>query len=118
MRLAWPLTQDIATGKGWCRATLPVTARLQNAHGQLHAGCYPALVDVISSAALATVLDVQAVSVNITVDYLGDVAVGQAVEIEAVVIRTGRSLAFSDIFIRYVHTKATLTECTLVQVQR
>ena len=95
-----PLLQDVATAKGWCKATLPVSARLQDSHGNLHSGCLPSLIDLISTAALATVLNVMSLSVNIAVDFFGRVPVGQAAEIEAVVVKAGRSLAFSDVFIR------------------
>ena len=80
--------------------------RLQEAHcnsrGWLHGGVIAALTDNAMGLSCGKVLgSVQGlVTVSLAVDYVGAAKLGQWVQIEPRVLRTGRSMSFADALIR------------------
>ena len=94
--------QDITVGQGRCAAVLPTSARLSDQQGQLHAGCYCSLVDLISTTALASVESRTAVSVTISVDFYAPLAIGQELAIESRMVKAGKTLTFAEVDFRYV----------------
>lgn len=96
--------QNISVGKGQCSAVLPTSARVSDPQGHLHAGCFCSLVDLISTTALASVMKQTAVSVSISVDFYAPVAIGEELEIEARVVKAGKTLTFAEIDFRCVLT--------------
>ena len=93
--------QDIKVGAGTCAAVLPTTARLSDPQGMLHPGCYCSLVDLISTTALAAADKRPAVSVTISVDFYAGLPIGEELEIESHVVKTGKSLTFAEVNFRY-----------------
>ena len=85
---------------GGCIATLPVTARLADQQGHLHAGCYCSLVDLISTTALASADKRPAVSVTISVDFYAPLSVGEELEVEAQMVKAGKTLTFAEVSFR------------------
>lgn len=92
--------QDIKVSQGQCSAVLPTSARLSNYQGQLHAGCYCSLVDLISTTALAAADKRQAVSVTISVDFYAPLPIGEDLEVEAHMVKPGKTLTFAEINFR------------------
>ena len=93
--------RDISVGPGTCTAVLPTTARLSDQQGMLHPGCYCSLVDLISTTALAAADKRPAVSVIISVDFFAALPIGEGLEIESHVVKTGKSLTFAEVHFRY-----------------
>ncbi|KAL3158495.1 hypothetical protein ABBQ38_010727 [Trebouxia sp. C0009 RCD-2024] len=96
--------KNISVGKGQCSAVLPTSARVSDPQGHLHAGCFCSLVDLISTTALASVMKQTAVSVSISVDFYAPVAIGEELEIEARVVKAGKTLTFAEIDFRQKST--------------
>lgn len=92
--------QDIQVQEGRCSAVLPITARLANQQGQLHAGCFCSLVDLISTTALAAADRRPAVSVTISVDFYAPVLLGEDLEVEAHMVKAGKTLTFAEVNFR------------------
>ena len=87
-------------GAGTCSAVLPATDRLSDSCGMLHAGCCCSLVDLISTTALAAADKRPAVSVTISVEFYAALPVGEELEIESRVVKTGKSLTFAEVDFR------------------
>ena len=66
----------------------------------LHAGCCCSLVDLISTTALAAADKRPAVSVTISVDFYAALPVGEELQIESRVVKTGKSLTFAEVDFR------------------
>lgn len=66
----------------------------------VHVGCYCSLVDLISTTALAAADKRPAVSVTISVDFFAALPVGEALQIESRVVKTGKSLTFAEVNFR------------------
>ena len=86
--------------------TVQIGMRLRNAHcnsrGLLHGGVIAALADnamgLSCASALASVGGL--VTVSLSLDYVGTAKLGQWMQIEPRVLRTGKSMAFADALIR------------------
>ncbi|GBF98031.1 hypothetical protein Rsub_11142 [Raphidocelis subcapitata] len=80
-----------APGRVTCR--LRPTRAHSNRFGSMHGGCIATLVDVIGSAAIATVSDRGGVSVAINTNYLSPTPIGEDLDIEATVVKRGKQMA-------------------------
>ncbi|KAK9842085.1 hypothetical protein WJX81_007785 [Elliptochloris bilobata] len=85
--------KDIRATPGHVVCTLPVSKRVQNRYTTLHGGCIATLVDTVTSAALVTVSKRSGVSLGIGIDYLSPGTGGEEVEIDARVVKVGRTVA-------------------------
>ncbi|GMT02401.1 hypothetical protein PENTCL1PPCAC_24575, partial [Pristionchus entomophagus] len=73
-----------------------VDERMTNHFGTLHGGCSATMVDVITTGALAaSPRGVPGVSVDLHMTYLAAAKLGDTVQLDAEVIRAGRSMAFT-----------------------
>ena len=86
-----------------CR--FPVRASAQNRYGTLHGGCIATAVDVISTAALVTVSPDPGVSADLSVRYLSPGPGFEDVEIDARVLKVGKSLAFMEVTVSTLEGK-------------
>mmetsp|Transcript_6413 Transcript_6413/g.15984 ORF Transcript_6413/g.15984 Transcript_6413/m.15984 type:complete len:164 (-) Transcript_6413:956-1447(-) len=94
---------DFRFEPGRCVCRFPVLPHVQNRYGTLHGGCVATLVDVVSTAALVTVSAAPGVSVDLGVSFMSPGPSGQEVEVDAEVLRVGKSLAFLEVTIRTVN---------------
>ncbi len=92
--------QDIKVDEGACSAVLPTSARLSNQQGQLHAGCYCSLVDLISTTALASADKRPAVTVTISVDFFASLPIGEDLVVESHMVKAGKTLTFAEVSFR------------------
>uniref|UniRef100_A0A915EAZ8 Acyl-coenzyme A thioesterase 13 n=1 Tax=Ditylenchus dipsaci TaxID=166011 RepID=A0A915EAZ8_9BILA len=68
-----------------------------NGKGTLHGGMTAALVDIVTARAVGvTVKDVPMVSTDLSVSYMLPAQIGEVVSIEAVCLKIGRNLAFTE----------------------
>ncbi|GMS83454.1 hypothetical protein PENTCL1PPCAC_5629, partial [Pristionchus entomophagus] len=73
-----------------------VDDRMTNHFGTLHGGCSATMVDVVTTGALlATPRGMPGVSVDLHMTYLAAVKLGDTVQLDAEVIRSGKSMAFT-----------------------
>jgi len=85
---------DVSEGK--VKVEFEVTEDLTNPFGTLHGGCTSTLVDIITTQALlATPKMLPGVTVDLNVSCLAAAKLGETIIIDAEVIRSGRSLAFT-----------------------
>ena len=91
--------RDFDFSDGTCRCRFPVARHAQNRYGALHGGCAATLVDVVSTAALLTVCGDPGVSASLNVIYASPGPGGTDVDVEARVLKHGRSLAFLEVSI-------------------
>eukprot|EP00884_Botryococcus_braunii_P006372 jgi/Botrbrau1/15736/Bobra.4_1s0104.1 len=107
---------DIEAFEGRLVCKLPVTELVQNRFGTLHGGCIggralfcvshwcgqraATLVDVVTSAALVTLVRRPSVSLTMSIDYLNPAELGTVVEIEGRVVKHGKSIAVTECDIR------------------
>ncbi|KAK2080531.1 hypothetical protein QBZ16_000384 [Prototheca wickerhamii] len=89
---------DVTAEEGAVTCYLRVGLRHRNLMGNLHGGCTAAMVDVIGSAALMTLVEVNHVSLSITTNYLRPAPVGSIVRIEAKVLKPGASVNTIEVF--------------------
>jgi len=94
------LLQDIRVDEGACSAVLPTSARLSDQQGQLHAGCYCSLVDLISTTALASADKRPAVTVTISVDFFAPLPIGEDLVVESHMVKAGKTLTFAEVSFR------------------
>jgi len=92
--------KDIVTSHGRITCTLPVTPEVQNRYGTLHGGCTATLVDTVGSAALVTMSLKSGVSLSISVNYISAMPGGEDAEIDARVVKLGKTIATIDVLIR------------------
>ena len=92
--------QDTFVGRGRCTVTIPVMTQLQDISGQLHAGCCFWMVDMIAAIATISMTGRPTTSINISLNWFGSLALGQEAEVDAKVVKAGRTLAFCDVEIR------------------
>ncbi|CAI5520213.1 unnamed protein product [Closterium sp. Naga37s-1] len=86
---------DIHVSHGRCRCAISVTPELVNRYNTLHGGAIATLTDVVTSAALiAAVGPPGGVSTDLSVAYLDAAKLGEVVDVDASVLRVGKSLAF------------------------
>ncbi|GJP81248.1 hypothetical protein CLOP_g11411 [Closterium sp. NIES-67] len=86
---------DIQVSHGRCQCTIAVTPELVNRYNTLHGGAIATLTDVVTSAALiAAVGPPGGVSTDLSVAYLDAAKIGELVDVDASVLRVGKSLAF------------------------
>ncbi|CAH9123310.1 unnamed protein product [Cuscuta epithymum] len=87
--------------RGRLVCNLKVPPRLVNMGNFLHGGATAALVDIVGSAVIHTVgAPSTGVSVEISVSYLDAAFLHEEVEIEAKVLRVGKTLAFVNVELR------------------
>lgn len=79
--------------KGKVTCSIKVTPDVANRFGGLHGGCIATIVDTIGTAAMVTVQERSGVSTHISVDYLSPSPLGTWVDIEAEVVKAGRSVS-------------------------
>lgn len=99
------LHQDVRFEPGRCVCRFPVRASAQNRYGTLHGGCIATAVDVISTAALVTVSPDPGVSADLSVRYLSPGPGFEDVEIDARVLKVGKSLAFMEVTVSTLEGK-------------
>eukprot|EP00850_Spirogloea_muscicola_P021704 SM000258S09120 [mRNA] locus=s258:39100:40314:- [translate_table: standard] len=117
-----PGLRVVVTAPGRCRCLLRVTRQLQNRYSTLHGGAIATLVDVVGSAALVSLTGSSSgVSTDINVSYISS-AKAEAyksdamcckkteVEIDAKVLRVGRTLAVIQVDIRAVETGSMVAQ--------
>ncbi|CAI7896600.1 unnamed protein product [Closterium sp. NIES-54] len=86
---------DIHVSHGRCQCAISVTPELVNRYNTLHGGAIATLTDVVTSAALiAAVGPPGGVSTDLSVAYLDAAKLGEVVDVDASVLRVGKSLAF------------------------
>lgn len=104
-------TSNIITQPNRCLCHLRVTKALQNRYGTLHGGVIAMLVDVIGTAAILTVADPPGgVSIDINISYISSSRVGEMVEVEATVLKVGRTISVVEVNIRLLGTKELLAQ--------
>eukprot|EP00850_Spirogloea_muscicola_P011294 SM000069S20731 [mRNA] locus=s69:586176:587080:+ [translate_table: standard] len=119
--VALPGLRVVATSPGRCRCLLRVTRQLQNRYSTLHGGAIATLVDVVGSAALVSLTGSSSgVSTDINVSYIASAKVEISrtaiccekteVEIDAKVLRVGRTLAVIQVDIRAVETGSLVAQ--------
>lgn len=96
-----------------CKFT--VGRRVQNRNGHLHGGCIATIVDIVGTAALLTRSTRAGVSLNIATTYLKAIPGNAVVQVDACILRQGRTIATVNVDIvdestgevcaRGVHTK-------------
>lgn len=89
----WGLRNVTSDAPGHVRCELPVTTRVANFGNNLHGGCTATLIDVVGSAALATISEKPGVSVHIGSEYLSGCPVGDVAIIDAQVLNMGNKLS-------------------------
>ncbi|KAE9547761.1 hypothetical protein FO519_009027 [Halicephalobus sp. NKZ332] len=93
--------------EGKVKVEFDVTEELTNPFGTLHGGCTSTLVDILTTQALIATPKMQpGVTVDLNVSCLAAAKLGETVILDAEVIRSGRSIAF---------TKASLYLMTTVR---
>eukprot|EP00854_Cymbomonas_tetramitiformis_P014592 gene14592-17243_t len=102
--------KDVYCERGRFTCVIPVNEKVQNRYGTLHGGCIATLVDVIGSAALMTAADASGVSVDINVSFLRSAPLNEEVEIDAQVLRAGKSLATVQVDFRLKRTGELLSQ--------
>ncbi|WP_437926896.1 PaaI family thioesterase [Sorangium sp. So ce291] len=92
----------LEVGKGRVRATLTVCESVQNFFGKLHGGAIATLIDDIGTIAVVTADHFRraGVTTDLNVSYLAAGEPGDAVLIEAEVLRCGLTLAVVDVEVR------------------
>lgn len=85
---------------GRCNGTLLVSPELQNRYETLHGGCIATIVDTVGTLAILTTGSRSGVSVNISVNYLSPMPGGKEAEIEATVVKAGKTLSTARVDIR------------------
>ncbi|KAL6771901.1 hypothetical protein ACKKBG_A28215 [Auxenochlorella protothecoides x Auxenochlorella symbiontica] len=89
---AMPGLYDIQAGPGHIKCYMKVGKTHVNFMGNLHGGCTGSLVDLVGSAALATLGTTPHVSISITTNYLRPAPIGTIIRIESSVIKPGASV--------------------------
>eukprot|EP00239_Pterosperma_sp_CCMP1384_P008117 CAMPEP_0197857906 /NCGR_PEP_ID=MMETSP1438-20131217/31352_1 /TAXON_ID=1461541 /ORGANISM="Pterosperma sp., Strain CCMP1384" /LENGTH=119 /DNA_ID=CAMNT_0043473905 /DNA_START=137 /DNA_END=492 /DNA_ORIENTATION=- len=92
--------RNVKLEKGRCSCDVTVHDGLANGYGTLHGGMIATLLDVVSSVALLTVADRSGVSLELNITYLGAVPIGDVIEVDAQVIKVGRSVGTIQIDVR------------------
>eukprot|EP00850_Spirogloea_muscicola_P015618 SM000121S26015 [mRNA] locus=s121:386995:387878:+ [translate_table: standard] len=109
--VALPGLRVVATAPGRCRCLLRVTRQLQNRYSMLHGGAIATLVDVVGSAALVSLTGSSSgVSTDINVSYIASAKAETEVEIDAKVLRVGKTLAVIQVDIRAVETGSLVAQ--------
>lgn len=86
--------------KGKVCCTIKAEPTLLNNFGKLHGGCTCLLVDVIGTMALLTTNPLKpGVSVDLNVNFLRAADAGELLNIEGVVLKTGKTLGFTRVTI-------------------
>ncbi|KAJ1365785.1 hypothetical protein KIN20_026219 [Parelaphostrongylus tenuis] len=109
--------RPISASDGRVRVEFDVEHRMTNPAGTLHGGCTATLIDMFTTCACMTTARGQpGVSVDLHVTYLAAAKEGETVLLDAEVIRTGKTLAFTkaDLYLKSsnkmiatgLHTKA------------
>ena len=81
--------------------TLHVSDELLNAYGTMHGGAITTLTDVFGTLALLSVDHTRAgVSVEINTSFMGAVKRGEQLTIEGNVLKSGRTLGFTEVLIQ------------------
>jgi acyl-coenzyme A thioesterase 13 len=89
--------------KGVVRCSLPVTTIVQNSYGTLHGGAIGTIIDVVGTLALlADDPKRGGVSVDLNVNFLNPAKLGDSVTVEGRVLKTGKSLGFTEVDIKRV----------------
>lgn len=97
--------QLVSGGDGSCRAEMVVAPEHQNKYGTLHGGLTAALVDTLSTIALASRTAGNAgVSVDLRVSYMKAAVEGDTVVIDCSTLKAGKTLAFLSVEIRKKET--------------
>lgn len=84
---------DITATDGRLQCRLRVAPNVANRFGGLHGGCIATIVDTVGTAALVTAQTRTGVSTHISVDYLAPAPIGTVVDIDAQVVKAGRSVS-------------------------
>ena len=92
--------QDLEMSQGTGSSVLPVREWLVDSRRQMHPGVLPALVDLLTTAVLATVEQRQCVTVSIDVQFCGSLPVGEDLLCEASMVKTGKTLTSAAIEFR------------------
>ncbi len=92
------LVVDDLKEEGFVSCTLTVDERMRNSYGGLHGGAITTIIDVVGTLALlANDPKRGGVSVEINVNYLSAVKVGEKVTVTGKVLKTGKSLGFTQV---------------------
>ena len=92
--------QALEMSPGDCSSVLPVVEWLGDSRRVMHPGVLPALVDLLTTAVLATVEQRQCVTVSIDVQFFGSLPVGEELLCEARVVKAGKTLTSAAIEFR------------------
>ncbi len=84
---------NLKASHGKVQCSLQVTADVANRYGGLHGGCIATIVDTVGTAAMVTMQERSGVSTHIAVDYLAPSPLGTWVDVEAHMIKAGRSVS-------------------------
>jgi acyl-coenzyme A thioesterase 13 len=99
-------------GKGHARARLVVTEPLQNMGGTLHGGAIATLVDDVGTIAIMTAdRDSRpGVTTDLNVSYFSPAPADRAVIADAVVLKSGKTLAFVSVDVRREDDQALVAQ--------
>lgn len=91
-----PLYCTPANSEGVKAFTLRPQPQLQNFHGVIHGGVLMTVVDTMMGCLLKETIDGRScATISLTTDFIGPAAVGDVLEGEALLVRVGRSVAFT-----------------------
>uniref|UniRef100_A0A6B2LTT1 Acyl-coenzyme A thioesterase 13 n=1 Tax=Arcella intermedia TaxID=1963864 RepID=A0A6B2LTT1_9EUKA len=83
------------------KCTLPITEKVSNAYGGLHGGATATLVDIVGTMAQLSVDHRKpGVSIDLNVSYTNKAPIGETVDIEGRVLKSGKSFVFTEVEIR------------------
>lgn len=88
----------VEPGRLLCSMTVP--RRLLNSGNFMHGGATASLIDLIGSAVFATLGNNTGVSLEINISYLDAVFGGEEIEIEAKVLRAGKTVGVATVELR------------------
>lgn len=92
----------LSAGEGRAEVRMPVAEAVGNYGGTLHGGAIAALVDDVGTLALITADNKQrpGVTTDLNVTFLAPAPIGDAVRVEAQVLKVGRTLGFVSVDVR------------------
>ena len=92
--------------EGYVRMSLRVEERHMNVYGGMHGGVATTIMDELTGSLIASVRGVEVMeetphsTVEMSVSFIGGVAIGDDLVFEGKVIRVGRSVAFAEADVR------------------
>jgi acyl-coenzyme A thioesterase 13 len=96
--------------KGYVKCSMVVTKEVTNSYETLHGACTSLLIDVVGTIALLTNDPLRpGVSVEINSSYISSAKLGETIIIEGTVLKSGKTLGYTQVDIKTVDGKLIST---------